>query len=372
MKKIALIFLAVMVMFTLSACADGKKQERTDTIVSSRGSGNENQTSQDVQPVSGAESDEHQTGEAPVASLTDAGSENSKILVVYFSATNHTEDVAQKLADGLGADIYKIVPEVPYADGDLNYGDSESRTSVEMNNPDARPAISGQVENMEQYSVIYLGYPIWWSEAPRIMSTFIESYDFNGKTIIPFCTSGSSPFGSSDAALRTAAKSAVWMEGRRFSADASAEEIMEWADGLEWHAANTGEEENLSMQLKIDETIVSVEWESNESVEALKALCEDQPLEIRMSMYGGFEQVGSIGQSLPRNDVQTTAQSGDIVLYSGNQIVVFYGSNSWAYTRLGRITGQTADDMERLLGNGDVTITLRRSCNVFVRHEQHE
>lgn len=122
--------------------------------------------------------------------------------------------------------------------------------------------------------------------------------------------------------------------------------------------ANTGKEENTIMQLKIEETNVSVEWESNESVEALKALCEDQPLKIQMSMYGGFEQVGSIGQSLPRNDVQTTTQAGDIVLYSGNQIVVFYGSNSWAYTRLGRITGQTADDMKRLLGNGDVTITV--------------
>ncbi|MCM1193886.1 MAG: cyclophilin-like fold protein [Acetatifactor muris] len=99
-------------------------------------------------------------------------------------------------------------------------------------------------------------------------------------------------------------------------------------------------------------------WESNESVDALKALCEDRPLEIQMSMYGGFEQFGLIGQSLQGNDVQTTTQSGDIVLYSGNQIVVFYGSHSWAYTRPGRITGQTAEDMERLPGNGDVTITF--------------
>lgn len=132
------------------------------------------------------------------------------------------------------------------------------------------------------------------------------------------------------------------------------------ADGLEWDEATMDEEENTVMQLKIGETIVSVEWELNESVKALKALCEDQPLEIQMSMYGGFEQVGSIGQSLPRNDAQTTTQSGDIVLYSGNQIVIFYGSNSWSYTRLGKITGQTGDDMEQLLGNGDVTVTISR------------
>ncbi len=118
------------------------------------------------------------------------------------------------------------------------------------------------------------------------------------------------------------------------------------------------EEESVSMQLQIGDTAVSVEWESNESVAALQALCEGEPLVIPMSMYGGFEQVGSIGQSLPRNDVQTAAEAGDIVLYSGDQIVVFYGSNSWAYTRLGHITDQTVSEMEDLLGNGDVTITI--------------
>ena len=112
------------------------------------------------------------------------------------------------------------------------------------------------------------------------------------------------------------------------------------------------------LQMKIGETPVTVEWEENESVEALKELCLNTPLTIQMSMYGGFEQVGSIGQSLPREDSQTTTQAGDIVLYSGNQIVVFYGSNAWAYTRLGHIMDKSAADLEELLGNGDVTITI--------------
>ncbi|MCM1270287.1 MAG: cyclophilin-like fold protein [Ruminococcus flavefaciens] len=112
------------------------------------------------------------------------------------------------------------------------------------------------------------------------------------------------------------------------------------------------------MQLKINDIAVSVEWEANESVEALKSICADQPLTVQMSMYGGFEQVGAIGQSLPRNDTQTTTQAGDIVLYSGNQIVVFYGSNSWEYTRFGRITGESEKELKALLGNGDVTITI--------------
>ena len=118
------------------------------------------------------------------------------------------------------------------------------------------------------------------------------------------------------------------------------------------------EESEKMLQMTIGETLVDVEWEDNESVEALKELCQKSPLTIRMSMYGGFEQVGSIGQSLPRDDNQTTTQAGDIVLYSGDQIVVFYGSNSWAYTRLGHITDKNAEEMSELLSNGDVVITV--------------
>ena len=119
------------------------------------------------------------------------------ILVAYFSATNTTEGVAEHIANGLGADLYEIVPEEAYTDADLNYNDDSSRSTIEMNDPSSRPAISGGVENMEQYDIVFIGYPIWWGEAPRIVSTFMESYDFSGKTLIPFCTSGGSGLGSS-------------------------------------------------------------------------------------------------------------------------------------------------------------------------------
>ena len=128
--------------------------------------------------------------------------------------------------------------------------------------------------------------------------------------------------------------------------------------GLAVSAENmTVQEGDNDMQMMIGETPVTVAWEDNASVEALKMLA-GEGLTVEMSMYGGFEQVGSIGQSLPRDDQQTTTASGDIVLYSGNQMVVFYGSNSWAYTRLGHITDQTPEQMKALLGSGDVTITL--------------
>ena len=134
----------------------------------------------------------------------------------------------------------------------------------------------------------------------------------------------------------------------------------EQADAEEPATEETGTEEVKAKMLRmmIGNTAVAVDWENNESVEALKAQCENEPLVIQMSMYGGFEQVGPLGSRLPSNDAQTTTSAGDIVLYSSNQIVVFYGSNSWAYTKLGHITDQDASGMAGLLSNGNVTITI--------------
>ena len=189
------------------------------------------------------------------------------------------------------------------------------------------------------------------------MDTFVENHKFAGITMIPFCTSGSSSIGSSGQNFADNAGSGNWLDGQRFSGSVSEDELRNWIDGF--HIKEESKEDTESMlQIRIGNTAVTVEWEDNESVQALRDLCTDNPLTIQMSMYGGFEQVGSIGQSLPRDDQQTTTGAGDIVLYSGNQIVVFYGSNSWAYTRLGHITDQNAAGMSELLGNGDVTITI--------------
>ncbi len=119
------------------------------------------------------------------------------------------------------------------------------------------------------------------------------------------------------------------------------------------------DEEVSNMIMMIGDVQVQVAWEDNESVEALRELASQEPVTIQMSMYGGFEQVGSIGQALPRDDIEITTEAGDIVLYSGNQIVVFYGSNSWAYTKLGHISDRSEQELSDLLGNGDVTITIK-------------
>lgn len=160
------------------------------------------------------------------------GEEGSRVLVAYFSATNTTERIAEHIANGLNADIYEMIPEDPYTDADLNYHDNSSRSTIEMKDPSSRPAISGSVEHMEQYDIVFIGYPIWWGEAPRIVSTFVESYDFSGKTVIPFCTSGGSGIGSSGTNLEKLTNGAVWMEGRRLNGSDSQDTVMEWVNSL--------------------------------------------------------------------------------------------------------------------------------------------
>lgn len=158
--------------------------------------------------------------------------DSSKILVAYFSATGNTQKVAEYIAEVTGGTLYEITPEQPYTSGDLNYSDSDSRSTKEQNDPDARPAINGSVENIEKYDVIYLGYPIWHAEAPKIIYTFLESYDLSGKTIVPFCTSASSPLGNSASNLHDLASGANWLSGERFASNAAQSTIEAWLGGL--------------------------------------------------------------------------------------------------------------------------------------------
>ena len=158
--------------------------------------------------------------------------EGTDVLVAYFSATGNTENIAEHLTSILEADLFDIVREVPYPSEDLDYSNDDCRANQEQNDPTARPAISGSVENMEDYEVIFLGYPIWWGDAPKIISTFLETYDFDGKTIVPFCTSGSSSIGSSADDLEALTQGAAWLEGQRFSGSASQETVSQWVDSL--------------------------------------------------------------------------------------------------------------------------------------------
>ena len=217
MKRTLSLLLTFALLLTLAAC--GPTAGQADISSNSTP-----ETPPTAQPED-TTSPENETPE-------EADDSGKKILIAYFSATNNTENIANLLNEILDADLYEIVPETPYTSDDLNYNDSSSRSSQEMNDPDARPAISGSLDNMEQYDVIFLGYPIWWGEAPRIINTFLESYDLSGKTIAPFCTSASSPMGSSATSLQGLTGSATWLDGQRFSGGASSSEVQSWVDSL--------------------------------------------------------------------------------------------------------------------------------------------
>ena len=157
----------------------------------------------------------------------------SRKLVAYFSASGVTAKVAEKLSEAIGADLYEIVPEVPYTAADLDWMDKKSRSTIEMNNPASRPAIAGKRDNMNDYDTVFVGFPIWWYVAPTIINTFLESYDLTGKTIIPFATSGGSDMGKTNEKLLPSCKGAKLLDGKVFKASVSGADLAKWAEGLE-------------------------------------------------------------------------------------------------------------------------------------------
>lgn len=233
MKKLTALLLAMLMVFALVSC-DGNNSDigtntsNPDSVVDNS---NVDQNNESTTPVNSDTSNDSQTENTDKPSDNDTA-ETTKVLVAYFSATNTTEGVAKTIADSLGADLYEITPEQPYTSADLDYHDDKSRSTIEMNDPNSRPAISGAVENMDQYDIVFIGYPIWWGDAPRILSTFVESYDFAGKTVVPFCTSGGSGVGSSASNLERLTSGTTWLSGTRLNGNASRSSVAEWINGL--------------------------------------------------------------------------------------------------------------------------------------------
>ncbi len=157
---------------------------------------------------------------------------SKKILVAYFSASGVTAKAAWKLSEAAGADLYEIKPKVPYSSADLDWINKKSRSSVEMNDPIFRPEIAGKLEGMDQYDLVFVGFPIWWYVAPTIINTFLESYDFSGKTIVPFATSGGSGMGNTNEKLAPSCPGAILMKGKMLNGLLSQEELKAWVKSL--------------------------------------------------------------------------------------------------------------------------------------------
>ena len=228
MKKSIYVLFSLVLLFTMAGCGNHAVAGRQESVSSQQ----EVQMEQPIDnSIESSEAESQETSESASEPEQETNMEQ-KILVVYFSATGTTEPLAEYAAEILNADLYEIVPEDPYTEADLAYY-TNGRADQEQNDPTARPAISGEIENMEEYDTIVLGYPIWHGQAPRITSTFLESYDFSGKTMIPFCTSHSSGIGSSADNLHELCSDSVnWLEGKRFEAGTTKEAMEIWLESM--------------------------------------------------------------------------------------------------------------------------------------------
>lgn len=241
MKRKISALAAVLLAIGLTACGNNEGQATNDTTQTIQA-----ESSKQVEAADNIEEEAQQVETSEAASNTndeivvdtstentDGSEENSGVLVVYFSATGTTKGVAEKIAGITGADTYEIKAAQEYTDADLNWNDSNSRSTKEQNDSSVRPEIGSDTILFDGYSTIYIGYPIWWGEEPRIMDTFVENYSFDGITMIPFCTSSSSGIGRSGQNLADNAGSGTWLEGKRFGAGASEDEIKSWIEGLQ-------------------------------------------------------------------------------------------------------------------------------------------
>lgn len=229
-KKIIALIVVIILLIIIGGLAYFVNQNRNETQNSDRAQENvseEVQTENEV--ISSAINTEQQN-----STEENVTTETGKTLVVYFSAQGHTKEVAQRIANNLGADIFELVPANEYTSDDLDWTDSNSRVTQEYEDESLRniELVSSTVDNWEEYDTVLIGYPIWWVIAAWTVDTFVKANDFNGKTVIPFCTSSSSGLGESGTLLAEEANGGNWLEGHRFRSNPLEEDVDDWTDSL--------------------------------------------------------------------------------------------------------------------------------------------
>lgn len=286
-------------------------------------------------------------------------------LVAYFSATGTTRQVAEWIAGQTGADLYEIIPEIPYSSVDLDYNDPTSRTTLEQEDPAARPAISGRAEHMETYDTVFLGYPVWHGQAPKIVRTFLESYDFGGKTIILFCTSHSSDIGSSGINLHDLCPDTVtWTEGERFPAETTEKTVAEWLEGLPVRVDGTSAAFSgpVRIIMTFDGGQALMELADNS---AARSLLAQLPLTLTFEDFAGAEKISYPPKELDFSDTPDghTPGKGDVDCFVpwGN-LAIFYQEDTGSYSAdlvpLGRII-QGIEQLAMQEDTFDVRLELR-------------
>ena len=229
MKRILSIIMVTFLLASLAACGSNSKTETngTQTVTEEQ----KKPAESTAQTASKAAQAAGTVTEAPAAE-TPATETHSDVLVAFFSATGTTKGVAERIASVTGGDLYEILAAEPYTSDDLNYNDSSSRSTKEQNDKNVRPEIGSEDISLEGYTTIYLGFPIWWGEEPRILDTFVEKYSFDGITVIPFCTSGGSGIGRSGPNMEALAGTGTWLDGQRFDGNVSEADLQSWIEGL--------------------------------------------------------------------------------------------------------------------------------------------
>ena len=311
MKKIFISILLIGMVLSLAACGKKKESDKKD----------ENIESKEVINIQ----------------------ENNNSVVVYFSATGTTEKIAEKIAKQSGSDIIEILPKDEYTSADLNYN-SDCRANREQNDEKARPEIKNSMD-LSKYDTIYLGYPIWWGTNPKIILTFLDSYDLTGKTIIPFCTSGSSGIEKSISDLRSYNSKLNIKDGKRFAANASDEDINNFV--LE----NISEVKSSVIAL-INDKQYKIVLEDNNTA---KFFANMLPKELKMDELNGNEKYIYLDTKLPSNPSNPKRiNAGDVMLYGDNCLVIFYKSfdTQYSYTKIGHI-----DNLPDL-GKNSVTVNF--------------
>ncbi len=282
-----------------------------------------------------------------------------KSLVVYFSATGNTKALAEKIAEESGSDLFEIVPEEPYTSADLNYSNSDCRANKEQNDADARPAISNTIENIGDYDTIFIGYPIWWGTMPKIINTFLDTYDLSGKTIMPFCTSGSSGISSSISAIKSTCPDAEVKTGFRGTSGTSSTQIQDWFNENGFEKTAEGSPSAVLRKIRLV-------WDNNEVVIALEnhKTTEDfiskLPMTVTIEDYNNTEKISRFSDEIYKD---TTAAGlkpsvGDVALYApwGN-LAIFY--KEWSYSEDLIPIGHIESGLDALTGmNDDFEVTI--------------
>lgn len=274
---------------------------------------------------------------------------NSNAVVLYFSATGTTKKIAKKISEQMNSDIVEIVPKEKYESKDLDYN-NDCRANKEQNDSKARPEIKNKID-ISKYDTVYLGYPIWWGTNPKIILTLLDSYDFTGKIIVPFCTSGSSDITNSVRELREYNSKLNIKDGKRFSANASDKDITEFINGNQTDNSN---EEVSGVKVLINDKEYTINLENNDTVREFVAML---PKKLTMSELNGNEKYIYLDSSLPTNSSNPKRiNAGDVYLYGDNCLVIFYKSfdTSYNYTKIGHI-----DNLPDL-GTGSISVEFKK------------